>query len=78
MILSMTGYATTSAELDNGSLTLELRAVNHRYLDIQLRMPDELRGFRVCCAKRSPRNCSAARWSAASTMRCDPRKAAPH
>jgi len=43
MILSMTGYATASAELDSGSLTLELRAVNHRYLDIQLRMPDELR-----------------------------------
>jgi uncharacterized protein (TIGR00255 family) len=41
----MTGYATTGAELDSGSLTLELRAVNHRYLDIQLRMPDELRSF---------------------------------
>ena len=45
MILSMTGYATASAELDSGSLTLELRAVNHRYLDIQLRMPDELRSI---------------------------------
>jgi uncharacterized protein (TIGR00255 family) len=45
MILSMTGYATASAELDSGSLTLELRAVNHRYLDISLRMPDELRSF---------------------------------
>ena len=45
MILSMTGYATANAELDSGSLTLELRAVNHRYLDIQLRMPDELRSF---------------------------------
>ena len=45
MILSMTGYANASAELDSSSLTLELRAVNHRYLDIQLRMPDELRGF---------------------------------
>ena len=43
MILSMTGYATASTELASGSLTLELRAVNHRYLDIQLRMPDELR-----------------------------------
>jgi len=41
----MTGYATASAELDSGSLTLELRAVNHRYLDIQLRMPDELRSL---------------------------------
>jgi uncharacterized protein (TIGR00255 family) len=45
MIFSMTGYATASMELDSGSLTLELRAVNHRYLDIQLRMPDDLRGF---------------------------------
>ena len=45
MILSMTGYAATGAELDSGSLTLELRAVNHRYLDIQVRMPDELRAF---------------------------------
>ncbi len=45
MILSMTGYANTSAELATGSLSLELRAVNHRYLEIQLRMPDELRNF---------------------------------
>jgi uncharacterized protein (TIGR00255 family) len=45
MIFSMTGYAVASAELDSGSLSLELRAVNHRYLDLQLRMPDELRGF---------------------------------
>lgn len=45
MILSMTGYANTSADFVGGSLTLELRAVNHRYLDIQIRMPDELRSF---------------------------------
>ncbi|MDD2721276.1 MAG: YicC family protein [Gallionella sp.] len=45
MILSMTGYANTSADIESGSLSLELRAVNHRYLDIQLRMPDELRCF---------------------------------
>jgi uncharacterized protein (TIGR00255 family) len=45
MIFSMTGFATASTELDSGSLTLEIRAVNHRYLDIQLRMPDDLRGF---------------------------------
>ncbi|MFA6920927.1 MAG: YicC/YloC family endoribonuclease [Gallionella sp.] len=45
MILSMTGYANTSADFTAGTLTLELRAVNHRYLDIQLRMPDELRSF---------------------------------
>jgi uncharacterized protein (TIGR00255 family) len=43
MIYSMTGFAVASTELESGSLTLELRAVNHRYLDLQLKMPDELR-----------------------------------
>ncbi|MEO6423575.1 MAG: YicC/YloC family endoribonuclease [Candidatus Nitrotoga sp.] len=43
MIFSMTGFATAATELDTGSLAVELRAVNHRYLDLQIRMPDELR-----------------------------------
>ena len=43
MIYSMTGYAVASAELPFGTLNLELRSVNHRYLDIQFRIPDELR-----------------------------------
>src|SRR5512143_1164181 len=43
MIYSMTGFAAAAAELEIGSLALELRSVNHRYLDLQLRMPDELR-----------------------------------
>jgi uncharacterized protein (TIGR00255 family) len=43
MIYSMTGFALATTELDAGSATLELRAVNHRYLDLQLRIPDDLR-----------------------------------
>jgi uncharacterized protein (TIGR00255 family) len=43
MIYSMTGYAVAGAELPFGALNLELRSVNHRYLDIQFRIPDELR-----------------------------------
>ncbi len=43
MIYSMTGFASGTAQVGAGSLTLELRAVNHRYLDFQLRAPDELR-----------------------------------
>jgi uncharacterized protein (TIGR00255 family) len=45
MIYSMTGFAVASAELDVGSLSVELRSVNSRYLDLQLRMPDEFRTF---------------------------------
>jgi uncharacterized protein (TIGR00255 family) len=43
MIYSMTGYAVVTKEVPRGSLNLELRSVNNRYLDIQFRLPDELR-----------------------------------
>ena len=39
----MTGFARQSAQTGVGTLTWELRAVNHRYLDVQFRLPDELR-----------------------------------
>jgi uncharacterized protein (TIGR00255 family) len=39
----MTGFAREAAELPFGTLTCELRTVNHRYLDVQFRLPDELR-----------------------------------
>lgn len=42
-IYSMTGFASVSREIQGSLLCLELRAVNHRYLDIQLRLPEELR-----------------------------------
>jgi uncharacterized protein (TIGR00255 family) len=45
MILSMTGFAAVAAELPGCSLTVELRSVNHRYLDLQVRLPDELRSI---------------------------------
>ena len=43
MILSMTGFAAVSKEFPGGILTVELRAVNHRYFDAQMRLPEELR-----------------------------------
>jgi len=41
----MTGYAVAARELENAVLNMELRSVNHRYLDIQFRLPDELRAI---------------------------------
>jgi len=45
MIVSMTGFAAATTELPGCSLIVELRSVNHRYLDIQVRLPDELRSL---------------------------------
>lgn len=39
---SMTGFGCGHAELDGDQLTCELRALNHRYLDVRVRMPEEL------------------------------------
>ncbi len=43
MLHSMTGFARAAAESESGTLTWEIRAVNHRYLDIQFKLPDELK-----------------------------------
>lgn len=45
MIHSMTGYATHVRELPQGSLQLELRTVNSRFLDIAFRIPEEFRAI---------------------------------
>jgi len=49
MILSMTSFARRERDAEFGSLRWELRSVNHRYLDVSLRMPEDLRAleFRV-------------------------------
>lgn len=42
---SMTAFARQELVKDWGTLTLELRSVNHRYLDISLRMPEDFRSL---------------------------------
>ncbi|UDL04628.1 YicC/YloC family endoribonuclease [Marinobacter sp. CA1] len=43
MIRSMTAFSRQDAQGDWGSLTCEIRAVNHRYLEPGFRLPDTLR-----------------------------------
>ncbi|MEO7728393.1 MAG: YicC/YloC family endoribonuclease [Burkholderiales bacterium] len=45
MIYSMTGFASAARELSTAVLNIEIRSVNHRYLDLQFRLPDELRAL---------------------------------
>ncbi|MEK7261771.1 MAG: YicC/YloC family endoribonuclease, partial [Pseudomonadota bacterium] len=41
----MTAFARREAETPWGTLTWELRSVNHRYLDLGMRLPEELRAL---------------------------------
>ncbi|HUH87499.1 MAG TPA: DUF1732 domain-containing protein [Pusillimonas sp.] len=43
MIRSMTAFGAARAESNLGSVTVEIRTVNSRYLDLSLRLPDDLR-----------------------------------
>ncbi len=45
MVKSMTAFARAEMQGEWGVLSAELRSVNHRYLDISLRLPDELRAI---------------------------------
>lgn len=59
MIRSMTAFERREAQYEWGTLVWELRSVNHRYLDIFVRMPEEMRaiepGVRETIGKRLQR-----------------------
>ena len=45
MIKSMTGFGRCEIQQDSKKFTVELKSVNHRYLDVNIRMPKKLNFF---------------------------------
>ncbi len=45
MIQSMTGFGRGSFETADGKVTIEIRAVNHRYLDVNIKLPRVMLAF---------------------------------
>ena len=45
MIKSMTGFGRCEVQKDSRKFTVELKSVNHRYLDVNIRMPKKLNFF---------------------------------
>jgi len=52
MIRSMTAYASAETTGPAGTLSCELRTVNHRYLELSPRLPDDLRAFESALRER--------------------------
>jgi uncharacterized protein (TIGR00255 family) len=52
MIRSMTAFARQEREIPSGTLAWELRSLNHRYLEVSLRLPDELRALEATVRER--------------------------
>jgi uncharacterized protein (TIGR00255 family) len=75
MIRSMTGYARADARGTWGRLIWELRSVNHRYLDLQFKLPDDFRAL-----ESELRNAAAAhigRGKVEASLRFSREEAAP-
>jgi uncharacterized protein (TIGR00255 family) len=45
MLRSMTAFASAESDIGPGTLSIEMRSVNHRYLELGLRLPEELRSL---------------------------------
>ncbi len=45
MIRSMTGFARSDTITPHGQILWEIRSINHRYLEVQLKLPERLRGI---------------------------------
>ena len=45
MINSMTGFGRYEVSDENRKITVEMKSVNHRYLDVNMKMPKKLNFF---------------------------------
>ena len=52
MLRSMTAFASAESDTGHGTLGIELRSVNHRYLELGLRLPEELRSLESMVRER--------------------------
>lgn len=73
MLKSMTGFGRNTTQTDSGELTWELRSVNHRYLEVNLRMPDELRGAESALRERIGKQLSRGKVEATLRLRATQR-----
>lgn len=65
MIRSMTAFSRQEASTERGEWVIEIRSVNHRYLDVFLRLPEEIRSLETnmreqigLCLSRGKVECS--------------------
>lgn len=72
---SMTGFGCGEAELDGRRLTCELRALNHRFLDVRVRMPEDLTSHAFYVEQLARDRLSRGRFDVG--IRCEESAAAP-
>jgi uncharacterized protein (TIGR00255 family) len=72
MIHSMTAFARESAATEQGLLTVELRSVNHRYLDYSFRLPDPLRALEPRLREQAGRSLARGKFDCVIRLQTHP------
>src|SRR5690606_12146441 len=71
MTRSMTAYAAAERHTAWGTLGCELRAVNHRFLELGTRLPDDLRALEPALRERGSARVSRGKLDLAFRLRTD-------
>lgn len=71
MIRSMTAFATCERAVAGGQLACELRAVNHRFLELSVRAPEELRAAEGAMRERVAQRVSRGKVDLGFRLRTD-------
>lgn len=69
MLKSMTGFGRSEIANEQQKITVEMKAVNHRYCDINVKMPKKLSIFEAGHSNLLKNISSAGRWMYLSLMR---------
>ena len=73
MIKSMTGFGRCEVQKDARKFTVELKGVNHRYLDVNIRMPKKLNFFETPIRTLLKSYATREKWIFSLPMRMRPR-----
>jgi len=76
-MLSMTGFGGGEATQGPVTITVELRSVNHRFLDASLKLPSALQFLEIDIRNRLKNGLARGRVTCAASMSLDPSASAP-
>lgn len=69
MLKSMTGFGRCENATDEYKISVEMKAVNHRYLDLSIKMPKKFNYFELPSVPCLRSTSSGERWIFLSIMR---------
>jgi uncharacterized protein (TIGR00255 family) len=70
----MTAFGSAEGQTVAGTLRIELRSVNHRFLEIALKLPEELRSFEPAIRELLSRRIARGKLELSARLRSDPER----